>query len=263
MTLGMAWVRDLGRTKELIVISDSRLSGGRFWDAGPKIMLLPRSDAVLSFAGDTSDAYPLMLQIGNAISAYPMSVDRSLDLPEAKGHLIRVVNRVRAAVSSSYRGFVGPHVADAVFMMCGYSWRQKRFRIWTLHYDSNIDRFTFRPSAPWRAQGGGHKEIAYIGDPDVVLEAKSRMTAILTAKGKLGSGAFDMEPLEVLRDMLRSNVFPSIGGAPQIVKIYEHSNVHPFPVYWPDKKSDIQTVLGRPMLEYEKVKSKVIDPDNL
>ncbi len=32
MTLGIAWVRYIGSVKELIVTSDSRLSGGQFWD---------------------------------------------------------------------------------------------------------------------------------------------------------------------------------------------------------------------------------------
>lgn len=57
MTLGMAWLRTVGDVRELVIASDSRLSGGQYWDANPKIMLLPRSDAVLSFAGSTSDAY--------------------------------------------------------------------------------------------------------------------------------------------------------------------------------------------------------------
>src|SRR5450759_3690103 len=80
MTLGMAWVRTMGRTNELVVASDSRLSGGQFWDSNPKIVLLPRSDCVMSFAGSTNDAYPLMLQTYNAISMYPRGTNRVLDV---------------------------------------------------------------------------------------------------------------------------------------------------------------------------------------
>jgi hypothetical protein len=40
MTLGMAWLRSLGDIRELGVASDSRLSGGQFWDANPKILLM-------------------------------------------------------------------------------------------------------------------------------------------------------------------------------------------------------------------------------
>lgn len=263
MTLGMAWIRDLGRSKELVVISDSRLSGGRWWDAGPKIMILPRTDAVLSFAGDTADAYPLMLHISDAIRSFAKSADRSLDLADAKGHLIRVINLTRSAVTSTHNRFKGPNVADAVFMLSGYSWRQKRFRIWTLHYDSNISRFTFRPSSPWPAQGSHHKEIVYIGDHEVIEDAKFRLTSLLALNGKLGTGGLDMEPLEIMRDMLRSNLYPSIGGSPQVVKIYEHQNVNVFPVYWPDKLSQQRTALGRPLLEYESARSRIIDPDNI
>src|ERR1700743_3358333 len=90
MTLGMAWVRVVGGVRELVIASDSRLSGGQYWDGNPKIMLLPRSDAVLSFAGQTRDAYPLMLQAYNAIKMYPLAEKRALDLADLKGHLVRV-----------------------------------------------------------------------------------------------------------------------------------------------------------------------------
>jgi ATP-dependent protease HslVU (ClpYQ) peptidase subunit len=81
----MAWLRSVGGVRELVIASDSRLSGGQFWDANPKIMLLPRSDAVLSFAGTTSDAYPLMLQAYNSIRMYPPASSRAVILPGNKG----------------------------------------------------------------------------------------------------------------------------------------------------------------------------------
>src|SRR5690242_6932732 len=95
----MAWVRSTGGIRELIVISDSRLSGGQFWDANPKIMLLPRSDCVISFAGNTSAAYPLMLQAYNAIAMFDAATNRRLDIPALKGHLIRVFNRSLSFIS--------------------------------------------------------------------------------------------------------------------------------------------------------------------
>jgi hypothetical protein len=71
-----------------------------------------------------------------------------------------------------------------------------------------------------------------------------------------------MEPFEVLRDIIRSEKFPSVGGSPQVVKIYEHMNTVPFGVYWPDRASGQISVLGRPLMAYEKVGYSVIDPDN-
>lgn len=263
MTLGIAWVRNIGDIRELVVASDSRLSGGKFWDSNPKIMTLPRSDAVLSFAGDTQDAYPLMMQIYNAILLHGPARDRALDLAELKGHLIRVINKARSSISNLPRGSTEPVVADAIFMLSGYSWRQKRFRVWTLHYDHARTGFTFRPTSPWRGQSGHSKEVAFVGDENVVQAAKAQLLATLRAKGKLQTGGLDMEPFEVLRDLLRSGTYSEIGGSPQVVKVYEHMNVHPFPVYWPNAAEGQICTLGRPLLPYEKPSGRVIDPDNL
>lgn len=57
MTLVATWTRTTRTGRELWVMSDSRLSGGKFWDYGPKIFGIGRSDAVIAFAGDTSWTY--------------------------------------------------------------------------------------------------------------------------------------------------------------------------------------------------------------
>ncbi len=71
-----------------------------------------------------------------------------------------------------------------------------------------------------------------------------------------------MEPFDVLRDVIRSQAFPSVEGAPQMVKIYEHMNVHPFGVYRPDRATRVISLLGRPLMPYEKPPSGIIDPDD-
>src|SRR5690606_41584369 len=123
MTLGIAWVRCVGGTRELIVASDSRLSGGRFWDSNPKIMLLPRSDCVLSFAGNTFEAYPQMLQAYNAIKSYEPAENRFLDLAELKGHLIRVFDQSWKYISNLPKGNNITNEPEAILMLSGYSWR--------------------------------------------------------------------------------------------------------------------------------------------
>lgn len=262
MTLGIAWVRTLGRTDELVVASDSRLSGGQYWDSNPKIMLLPRSDCVMSFAGSTNDAYPLMLQAYNAISMYPRGANRVLDVMHLKGHLVRVLNYSRQFISNLPAGETEPTPPEVGFMFCGYSWREKRFRIWQLHYDGNIGQFTFRAVMPWRAQAGKlAREIGFVGDGPAVAKARSMLVDLLRAQGKLDNGGLNMEPFEVLRDIIRSAEFPSVGGPPQVVKIYQHMNALPFGVYWPTKNEGQVTVLGRPLMPYETTSWGVIDPD--
>jgi hypothetical protein len=262
MTLGIAWVRAVGDTRELIVASDSRLSGGQFWDANPKLMMLPRSDCVISFAGSTFDAYPLMLQAHNAIAMFEMAVNRSLDIAHLKGHLIRVFNHSRTFITNPPVGQKEPSPPDAIFMLSGYSWRKKRFEIWQLYFDHKLAKFTFRPAGSWQSHKKLEKKIAFVGSEAAVAGAKSKLVEVLRQTDKLKDGAFfDMEPFQVLRDIIRSKEFPSVGGAPQLMKIYEHMNAVPFGIYWPDKVSRQITVLGRPLLDYEKVSWAVIDPD--
>lgn len=262
MTLGISWVRVAGGVRELIVASDSRLSGGQFWDANPKIMLLPRSDAVISFAGHTGDAYPLMLQAYNSILMYPPAQNRAMDLGHLKGHLNRVFDHSRKFISNLPRGQVAPDEPEAKFALSGYSWRSKKFHVWTLHFDRSIGRFTFKPASTWAAQAeDAYKLICYIGDADPVADAKERLVSLLRARGKLRSGSLDMEPFEVLRDIIREGAFGSVGGPIQLVKIYEHANAVPVGVYWPDRASGSISVLGRPLMNYETMRWGVIDPD--
>lgn len=263
MTLGMAWVRDLGSIRELVVASDSRLSGGQFWDANPKIMLLPRRDCVISFAGSTADAYPLMLQAYNAIEGFGAMKSGAIDIAHLKGHLVRVFNHSREFISGLPVGQVMPDASDAIFLLSGYSWRSKEFKIWTLHFDAHHSKFTFRPSAAWRGQNGQAKVVAFVGDPDAVAEAKRRLVERLRQKNKLQGGGLDMEPFEVLRDVIRDGALSSVGGSPQMVKVYEHMNVHPFPIHWPSRTSGNVTFLGRPLMNYEKAFGDAIDPDSL
>jgi hypothetical protein len=135
MTLALAWVRSVGKTRELLMATDSRLRFGCAWDCGPKILLLPRSDVVISFAGDTFYAYPLMLQLSSAIAHYGRSRTRALDVFDLKGHALRVFNEMRSLIYELPRGQEQPEIPDTRFILAGYSWKKKKFAIWVLHFN--------------------------------------------------------------------------------------------------------------------------------
>ena len=254
MTLGIIWVRSVGQIRELVVASDSRLSGGQYWDANPKIMLLPRSDSVLSFSGNTNDAYPFMLQAWNAVKMYAPAENRAMDIADLKGHLIRVFNHSRNFITGLPRGQETPDAAEAIFALSGYSWRTQKFHIWKLHYDQSITQYTFRPTTAWSGQEkDAYKLVAYVGDDAAIRKAKEQLVQLLREREKISSGSLDMEPFEVLRDIIRSETFPSVGGPIQIVKIYEHSNAVPVGVYWPNKEAGAVSIFGRPLMDYERI----------
>ncbi len=262
MTLGIQWVRSVGGIRELVVASDSRLSGGQCWEGNPKIMLLPRSDSVLSFGGNTDDAYPLMLQAWNAIEMYGPAKERSMDIAELKGHLVRVFNHSRTFITGLPHDQSAPDPAKAIFALSGYSWRTRRFHIWKLHHDKAIGNFTFRPATEWGGQKPNSlKLVSWLGDDDAIEEAKLRLVTLLKARGKISTGSLDMEPFEVLRDVIRANKFFSVGGPIQVIKVYEHANTQPIGVLLPNKKPGNLSIFGRPLMKYERIPWGVIDPD--
>jgi hypothetical protein len=92
ITLSLAWIRSVGNTQELVFASDSRLRAGQAWDVAPKIFTLPRSDALISFAGATDYAYPLVVQMSQALGFFPASRDRRNYISVAKGIALTVFN---------------------------------------------------------------------------------------------------------------------------------------------------------------------------
>jgi hypothetical protein len=247
----MAWVRAAGDTEELVFSADSRLSGGPPWDCCAKIFLLPRSDCAIAFAGQTYDAFPLIFQFVNWFHIYQPAADRSADLTIFRRHMRRMFSDMWASIPPL------PHgeriAADCQLLFGGYDARFKQFKIW---------RFFFRGSGfDFEPAGSGHRvsrkhPLAFAGDGAIIQDAKQRIRALLIERGKLELGQFDMEPFEVLRDLLREKRYTSIGGAPQIVKIYQHMNSAIFAVTWPNSQSD-KYVFGRRILPYEE-----FDPDN-
>ncbi len=255
MTIAVGWLRRLERVQELVVCTDSRLGGYGRWDCGPKLIALPRQDSVLAFAGHTLYAYPFMLQTVAAVSQHPRVMSRALDLAQLKGHLVRVLNHM----VSSIRDLPTPNeVPDVQFLLSGWCWRRARFVGWEIHFDPSIGRFTHRTLRHWSG-ANNEKFMFFIGD--LFESYKARLVDLLRSRGKLGAGGFDMEPFEVLRDMLRSGGYDEIGGAPQLIKVYRHMNALPHAIFWPNQASGFVSLLGRPLLEYERSQYLVMDPD--
>src|SRR5258708_12301847 len=131
MTISLAWVRNVGTTKELVVGSDSRLSFGCRWDCCPKVLALPRGDAVMCFAGNTMYAYPVMLQSIAAISQHPRLLSRGMDLYDLRGHLLRVLNSMVALIHDLPTGV--ENRPDTTFLLGVWSWRPNQFKFWLFH----------------------------------------------------------------------------------------------------------------------------------
>ncbi|MGJ8624379.1 MAG: hypothetical protein ACSHW1_16625 [Yoonia sp.] len=279
MTIAVAWVRDVKGCDELVLVTDSRLSGdGRTFDACTKAIALPRNDCAIAFAGYSGHAYPMMQQLSNAIAAHGPLLRGSLEITALKSHALKIFNSMAELILSSEK-LSSPveTFPEANFLFGGYCWKSKRFEIWTILFSQSEQKFVAHPpktvrriehtgkcvlsassslSSRERIEG----KIAIAGDQSE--EFVERLTAMLERKADVSS--LDFEPFEVVRDMLRDERHSeTIGGAPQIVKVYQYMKSAPLGVFWPNRVSGQIHLQGRPLLDYERTERWALDPDKL
>jgi hypothetical protein len=265
MTLAVAWIRRINNCHELVVASDSRLSGGRNFDSCAKIIPLPRSDSFVCCAGDTDITYPLALQIFTGISSYRRSNDRSLDICVLRAHLLKILNAAVATISSQYAELRRPNRLTQL-LFGGYSWVERAFRIWRFSYSRSEQKFIYTPAPAWCR---GRAPVIFAGDWQ--WKARARLITLLRSRHGATPQSdvdfyFDWEPFEILRDILREESgddHSSIGGPPQLVKVYQHMNCKHIGVFWPNKAGGDVTIAGRTILDYERPDCWILDPDTL
>lgn len=268
MTLVFAWVRRVRDVHELVVAADSRLTGtGSVWDCAPKIVPLPRTDSVIAFAGTTDVAYPSMLQIVNAIACNPASRERRYDVTQLASTVQDVLNQM-LTIRVSERDLAEEARRDnrrTQFVLAGWSWRYQRFGLWEYRFRSGAGRGggSFRRTQrTGNYRGDQRVQVAVIGDAGRVgMETLRERT---TGSPDTFPQSLNMEPLEVLRDIIRSGDHYTVGGSPQVTKLYRHLNAEQFGVLWRDRPGDraVSTFAGRPLLPYEKAYYTFIDPDD-
>jgi hypothetical protein len=274
MTIAVAWVRTVRDCQELVFVTDSRLSGdGRNFDVCPKVITLPRSDSAIAFAGYTGHGYPMMQQLAIAIGAHAPLRRRSMDYHKMYSHALKVFDSMSGALSSSPL-LSGPINADpdVEFLLGGYSWIKKQFEITRIRYRAAEQKFVADP-ARWVGVVKGRSKTVWsspksrLSNPIGMLafagdQAKLAEELLFDRLSKKKRTKLDWEPFEVVRDMLRDPKHSeTIGGAPQITKVYQYMDATALGVYWPKKANGQVHLSGRPILGYERIDNFVIDPD--
>ncbi|HWE84595.1 MAG TPA: hypothetical protein VG267_06600 [Terracidiphilus sp.] len=282
MTIAIAWTRRIRDCEELVFASDSRLSrDGRIFDAAPKALTLSRNDCAIAFAGLTQDAFPMMLQFSLAVSSYGPARRRSIDLSELKTHALKIFDEMATLISSDayVKGSPPDDVPAAQFLFGGYSWIKKEFELWKFKFDKTQKRFV-SVEAEWAylnpqrrglnigklAKAERKKalgRIAFAGDQAPKARRLFSQEMVRRYRKDEAITKIDMEPFDILIDMLRDPEHsPTIGGAPQLIKVYQYMKAVSFPIYWPNKESGRFFLQGRPCVGYEHLDTKIVDPDN-
>ncbi len=265
MTVVAAWIRETTRgAQEVVITSDSRLSGWGTLDCSPKIISLPRSDAAIAYAGDTFFAYPIIHQISEMIRSKRSLLDRVKDYVSLRNSIIKIMNEMYGLFHDAPRGVEPP---DSTFILAGYSWFKKEFMIDLIKFDKGANSFTSRSAGDLFGMG----KVCFAGDMGVVgvRNLRERLERKFGFNPKddrhPNNLKFDMEPFEVVRDMLRSGSErgSSIGGAPQLISISQHMNSRQTAVFWPSKEAGKVYLGGCPVLELNYLDNWVLDPDTL
>lgn len=258
MTLVAAWLRAVRDTEELVVAADSRLSGGLQFDTGPKLFAPIRGDCVLAFAGATYLAYPLMLQILHFTSHYDRARTRAMDLEDFAGHCERLCSELlREAVRISAPIPAGIAInKEFTLLLAGWSWKAGRFRI----YESSVSR---RGQFRWLTRRCTPDHAIFVG----TAKPLAREALYRSFRGKRPGRRFfsrrpvNWQPLDILRDVIRSNADHDTGGPPQVMKVGRHMNVLTYAVPWEVSGKSVITYLGRPLLSYERTQKLLLNTD--
>jgi hypothetical protein len=249
----MAWIRKNDQEEELVMATDSRLTGGESWDSGVKLFELPRLDCLLCFAGATSRAYPLILNSISSIKFDSNLASPHTDIHDVLEYLVELFSTLVGDIKETVEN-IDSLRGEAQFLFGGWSWRKQQFCIWRLYYEPVLKGFAHES-----VNTGDARIFTFMGDH--VEEAKTGLEAQLRDAGKILSGTLDMEPMQVLAQMSRdADSYRPIGGAIQIAKVYQSGSNEFFGVMWPSAKG-APTFLGRQLSEHDMPPVRFFDPD--
>lgn len=250
--------------QELVVVSDSRLSGYGSLDCSPKIMQLPRSDTVLAYSGDTFFAYPIIHQISEVIRSNRSLHERVKDYASLRNQILKIMNEMYEFFHSAPKELENPETS---FVLAGYSWFKKEFMIDVINFRKGTRKFENRPVGNLFGRG----KVCFAGDMapaginHLKMKLKEKFGDYHRKSADTNSPMLDMEPFEVVRDMIRDSDSrtATIGGAPQIVTISQHMNSRQTAIYWPDRANGRIFLGGCPVLQENYLDNWILDPDNL
>jgi len=262
MTITIAWVRRVKDTSELILASDSRLRAFGPMDQAQKLYPLKRGDSALAFCGDTSVAYPFFLQAASALDGFIKTRTRASDVRDTAHSLSKVLNNLISSWDATSVDKTD-QLKDTRILFAGWSWRKSEFVIGFFKF---IDRkFRFIQSSENLSKPWVEKNPSLIVLGDYRAEYMATLGKLLSDRRQTYSRwtrqliDFQYDPLEALSALLKvhgNDRSSLIGGAPQLIKIYPHSNTLPIVTRL---SFDDHYLFGRKMFEWEKTEYPIAD----
>jgi len=203
-----------------------------------------------------------MMQLHNWIQLDPSARNTAYDINDLKKRIRDKFNDMRLFIGDLPKGQTKPDPPDCEMIFGGWSWKSSSFKFWRFYYMKQRDEFDFEPGG-YSIKVSRSQPIAFAGTRAAVELARDRIIELLKSKGRFQTPYCDMEPFEVLRDIIREQKFHDVGGPPQIAKIYKNGHTQVFAVRWDMPQDRTLAVLGRPLIPKERVHLRVLDPDHI
>jgi hypothetical protein len=237
VTLVAAWVREVSTLRQLVVVSDSRATGGEVWDWCPKVLPLPRPSTIAAVAGDLSLAYAYLVQVLSATTLETGNRNGRVDIRNFVAQVERLLKPARSSSHLTDLPSSGDTLAAEV-LIGGWSWRKSRFEVFTFSRDKRGDLQKQDVLRGGQTLAGVH--LFGSGWERARDRLKARLLELDQPQG------VQWEPLEILAAMCADDDERDVGGAPQIVVANQHGLTDQFLVPWPTNDDELW-FCGRPL----------------
>ena len=237
MTLVAIWIRQNRTLRELVALADSRLSGGESWDKCPKLLPLPRPATTIAMSGDATAAYAFLIQATNTCLLLDGNQSGRTDIAYLARKLRDVYSDSRANVGDLPVGTTKPDIPNLDVILMGWSWRRLRFEGYSYRYDK---LGAIRMTRLKELDSGTPYGVYFAGDAR--SEARRRLSRLIRKRDytipfrggysdahEIALQAnLDWEPLEILSEMIADKSVRTVGGVPQLVRLYQYGETESF-----------------------------------
>lgn len=198
MTLCVAWRRRVDSEDQLILATDSMITGGFEYPHGTKLLVFSRGDCGLCWEGSTAFTYSFA---ENA----RVDIDFSDSLAASDKPLFIVAERITKVVNSLWRANLNDPSSmfkneELSFLFGGYCPRYKELQFWHIRQNEQLERFS------------AERRRLSIGKPCFIGSGRSHARAIFDNEPELS-------PYQALLRVIEDSNIRDVGGIPQLVTI--------------------------------------------
>jgi hypothetical protein len=214
----------------------------------------------MAMSGDIGDSNTFLVHAINTCNLLDGHAIGRTDIKYFANQLYRVFDDNRKHVADLPVGEKTARAPDMHLALVGWSWRRMRFEMYTYKFDDAA-----RVVRESHVVDGATKSSFFVGDG--APAARKRLTATnrasrAEAQRRAGPGVrlpiqsnYDWEPLDVLLDMISDPAVRSVGGAPQIARLYQSGLTEQF--IWKGEDG-VESFGGRPVLDTERSDRRVM-----